>query len=314
LSKKIRTLAFFDSGQGGLTIWSHVCQNFPGLRTIYLGDNARYPFGTKSAGTVKRYTTEAILTLSDSGADAIVVACGTASSVAVPAIESLFALPIIGIVEGMAKQALAAYEAVTTVEALAAAASPGASIVTLATPYTVKSARFEQSMRKLAQQKQAARAIPEAKHHAIACPLLVALVEEGFHDSAIAQQAVDHYLIDLPADTRVILMGCTHFPRLSAAIARSVERITGRPTAIFDPAATPHPDAVLLIDPARSVSQTLTTVFDMDHLLPAKGDNSAVVSEQHAVYCTDDPEGFERTARYFCGNLLPKVQKKVISL
>jgi glutamate racemase len=308
LSKQIRTLAFFDSGQGGLTIWSHVCQNFPGLRTIYLGDNARYPFGTKSAGTVKRYTTEAILTLSDSGSDAIVVACGTASSVAVPAIESLFALPIIGIVEGMAKQALAAYEAVTTT------ASDGASIVTLATPYTVKSARFEQSMRKLAQLKQTGRTIPEAKHHAIACPLLVALVEEGFHDSAIAQQAVDHYLADLPADTRVVLMGCTHFPRLSAAIERSVERITGRPTAIFDPAATPNPDAVLLIDPARSVSQTLTAVFDMDHLLQANSDNSSVVSEQHAVYCTDDPEGFERTARYFCGNLLPKVQKKVISL
>jgi glutamate racemase len=312
LSKKIRTLAFFDSGQGGLTIWSHVCQNFPGLRTIYLGDNARYPFGTKSAGTVKRYTTEAILTLSDSGADAIVVACGTASSVAVPAIESLFALPIIGIVEGMAKQALAAYESVTAVNA--AAASPGASIVTLATPYTVKSARFEQSMRKLAQQKQTARIIPEAKHHAIACPLLVALVEEGFHDSAIAQQAVDYYLTDLPSDTRVILMGCTHFPRLTSAIARSVERITGRPTAVFDPAATPHPDAVYLIDPARSVSETLTAVFDMGHLLQAKSDNSPVVSEQHAVYCTDDPEGFERTARYFCGNLLPKVQKKVISL
>jgi glutamate racemase len=308
LSKQIRTLAFFDSGQGGLTIWSHVCQNFPGLRTIYLGDNARYPFGTKSAGTVKRYTTEAILTLSDSGSDAIVVACGTASSVAVPAIESLFALPIIGIVEGMAKQALAAYEAVTTT------ASDGASIVTLATPYTVKSARFEQSMRKLAQLKQTGRTIPEAKHHAIACPLLVALVEEGFHDSAIAQQAVDHYLADLPADTRVVLMGCTHFPRLSAAIERSVERITGRPTAIFDPAATPNPDAVLLIDPARSVSQTLTAVFDMDHLMQANSDNSSVVSEQHAVYCTDDPEGFERTARYFCGNLLPKVQKKVISL
>ncbi len=308
MSKQIRTLAFFDSGQGGLTIWSHVCQNFPGLRTIYLGDNARYPFGTKSAGTVKRYTTEAILTLSDSGSDAIVVACGTASSVAVPAIESLFALPIIGIVEGMAKQALAAYEAVTTT------ASDGASIVTLATPYTVKSARFEQSMRKLAQLKQTGRTIPEAKHHAIACPLLVALVEEGFHDSAIAQQAVDHYLADLPADTRVVLMGCTHFPRLSAAIERSVERITGRPTAIFDPAATPNPDAVLLIDPARSVSQTLTAVFDMDHLLQANSDNSSVVSEQHAVYCTDDPEGFERTARYFCGNLLPKVQKKVISL
>ncbi len=308
MSKQIRTLAFFDSGQGGLTIWSHVCQNFPGLRTIYLGDNARYPFGTKSAGTVKRYTTEAILTLSDSGSDAIVVACGTASSVAVPAIESLFALPIIGIVEGMAKQALAAYEAVTTT------ASDGASIVTLATPYTVKSARFEQSMRKLAQLKQTGRTIPEAKHHAIACPLLVALVEEGFHDSAIAQQAVDHYLADLPADTRVVLMGCTHFPRLSAAIERSVERITGRPTAIFDPAATPNPDAVLLIDPARSVSQTLTAVFDMDHLMQANSDNSSVVSEQHAVYCTDDPEGFERTARYFCGNLLPKVQKKVISL
>ena len=308
MSKKIRTLAFFDSGQGGLTIWSHVCQNFPGLRTIYLGDNARYPFGTKSAGTVKRYTTEAILTLSDSGADAIVVACGTASSVAVPAIESLFALPIIGIVEGMTKQALAAYEAVT------AAASTGASIVTLATPYTVKSARFEQSMRKLAQQKHIARTIPEAKHHAIACPLLVALVEEGFHDGPIAQQAVDHYLTGLPADTRVILMGCTHFPRLSHAIARSVERITGRPTAIFDPALSPHPDAVLLIDPARSVSQTLTDVFDMTNLLHAKSDNSSVVSEQHAVYCTDDPEGFERTARYFCGNFLPKVQKKVISL
>lgn len=311
MKNKIRTLAFFDSGQGGLTIWSHICQSFPGLRTIYLGDNARYPFGTKSAGTVKRYTTEAILTLSDSGADAIVVACGTASSVAVPAIQSLFALPIIGIVEGMARQALTAYESIST---FTTGVSASTSIVTLATHYTVKSGRFEQMMRQEFNQRTSAAKFPPPKHHAIACPLLVALVEEGFHDHAIAQQAVDHYLAALPADTRVILMGCTHFPRLATVIARSVERLTGRPAAIYDPALPPNPDAVLLIDPARSVSQTLTAAFCMEHLSQAEQSDLTAQTRRHAVYCTDDPEGFERTARYFCGSLLPKVEKKVISL
>ena len=100
-----KRIAFFDSGQGGLTVWESVVLKHPKLNTIYLGDNARYPYGNKSAETVTRYASEAIMFLTAQSAEMIVVACGTASSVAVQKLQKIFRVPVIGIVEGFCAEA-----------------------------------------------------------------------------------------------------------------------------------------------------------------------------------------------------------------
>jgi glutamate racemase len=301
------TIAFFDSGQGGLTIWSAVVKTFPQLNTIYLGDNARYPFGTKSAATVKRYTLEAILALVEQGADAIVVACGTASSVAVPQLTSLFAKPIFGIVDPMCDLT---HQAFLALKDAGNNCDEPMSIALMATPYTVKSGRFSERLQQLLNIDLAA----------VACPLLVPLVEEGFHDHAISRAAVSHYLQALPRDTRIILLGCTHFPRLTQAIAEVASAMFGRTALLYRPGSPVPKDAILLIDPALAIPNMLCSQLGLtleassnpvNQQLQAKARKNA---PSHRVFCTDGPEGFERTARFFCDGTLPAVQKLVISL
>ena len=292
------TLGFFDSGQGGLTIWSAVVRQFPNLNTIYLGDNARYPYGTKSAATVKRYTLEAVIALMERGADAIVVACGTASSVAVPGLTSFFAKPVLGIVDPMCELAAEAVD-VLGLRAPGAPIEPpreAPNIALLATPYTVKSGRFAATLRSLIGTAPVALS-------ATACPLLVPLVEEGFHDHPIAREAVRHYLAELPSSTRIILLGCTHFPRLAGVIAEVAEELFGRPTCVFGSGGPVSKDAILLIDPAKALPRALASRFD-----------GTAGSGSHLVFCTDSPEGFERTARRFCDDVLPAVQQMSLVL
>lgn len=304
------TLGFFDSGQGGLTIWSAVVRQFPGLRTIYLGDNARYPYGTKSAATVKRYTLEAVIALMERGADAIVVACGTASSVAVPGLTSFFAKPVLGIVDPMCELAAEAVD----VLGLRSPAEPhqeAPNIALLATPYTVKSGRFAAALGALI-------GPAPVQFSATACPLLVPLVEEGFHDHPIAKEAVRHYLAELPNSTRIILLGCTHFPRLAKVIAEVAEELFGRPTCVFGSGSPVPKDAILLIDPAQALPRALAKRFDGAATgwgvgsYPAHA--AAADSGSHLVFCTDSPEGFERTARRFCDDVLPPVRQMSLVL
>ena len=222
----VSKLAFFDSGQGGLTIWNHITQQFPGLQTIYLGDNARYPFGTKSAATVRRYTTEAILALTEMGADAIVVACGTASSVAVPGLTTLFNLPIMGVVEGMSHQ---------TVACLKRLRQTLGTVAVLGTPYTVKSQRFVQATKTHPDLLELFRSTQmKIDFWSQACPLFVPLVEEGFQAGSIVESSIHHYLQDIPLDTRVVLLGCTHFPRLIQPIRLYLEQRLNRPVRVYN--------------------------------------------------------------------------------
>jgi glutamate racemase len=297
-----RTIGFFDSGQGGLTIWHEVVQRHEGINTIYLGDNARYPYGTKSAATVKRYTLEAILTLMEKGADAVVVACGTASSVAVPSLTSLFAKPVLGIVEPMCTMARDAINSLGLGPDVLGQHDP--LLALLATPYTVKSGRFAQSL-------AAQFGSDQSPVHSVACPLLVPLVEEGFHDHTIAKQAVIHYMRDLPQSTRVILLGCTHFPRLSSVIATVAQELFGRQTCVYSAGQKVPRDAILLIDPAQAVSWMLGDVFGSQQSDPQPKD---VDAHQHRIFCTDSLEGFERTARYFCQGVLPTVEQLTITI
>lgn len=279
-------IAFFDSGQGGLTVWESVVRQFPNLNTIYLGDNARYPYGNKSNDTVTRYASEASLFLANRNASLIVVACGTASSVAVRALQNLFKLPIIGIVEGFCADAVRMSQG-------------NATIAVLGTRFTVKSQRFEFVLKELG--------VPQDCIWQRACPLFVPLVEEGVSPGAMADAASDMYLCDLPENTNVVLLACTHFPRLARSIANTIERRLNRPVVYVNAEGSwqltssekPNKNPVYLLDSSRAI------VNAVSQFLEQHPNRSEYFSGEQKLFCSDAPERFAEVARIFTSMQLP---------
>jgi len=192
-------IGVFDSGMGGLTVMRALTERLPNESFLYLGDTARLPYGTKSAGTVKRYALQAARALMDRGVKMVVVACNTAS-VALPALqEALSPLPVIGVIEPGAEAALAA--------------APDGPIAVIATEGTVKGGAYVRAI-------QARRSTPVVQQ---ACPLFVPMTEEGLVAGPIAEAIVHRYLDPLLATVpkpKCLLLGCTHYPALKSVIAR----------------------------------------------------------------------------------------------
>lgn len=208
-------IGVFDSGVGGLTVLKALREALPGEDMIYLGDTARLPYGTKSPESIARYAGQATQQLRRQGIKLLVVACNTASAVALDALrEQMHPLPVIGVVEPGA--------------AAAVAARPGGRHLVLATEATVRLGAYRRAIR----EHDAG-----AEIHELACELLVALAEEGWRDGPIPDAIVRRYLDQLePAARRpdCVILGCTHFPLLRDAIAGAFA--TG--TSIVDSANT----------------------------------------------------------------------------
>lgn len=226
-------IAIFDSGVGGLTVAGAVHRALPAAHIRYLGDTARLPYGTKSASTVTRYAlqaAEALMAGPRSGApiSALVVACNTASSCALPALEAHFDLPVIGVVEPGARRAVAA--------------SHSGIIGVVGTERTVASGAYTQAIHALD---------PSARVYALATPLLVTLAEEGWFDHPVTEAALVAYLQPWLQDPEVrridtLVLGCTHYPVFKPTIARVWRQLTGRDVVLVDSA-----DAVALDLQAR---------------------------------------------------------------
>jgi len=203
-------IGVFDSGVGGLTVLKAIREALPNENLIYLGDTARLPYGTKSPTSIARYATQATAKLLEHDIKMLVVACNTASAVALEVLQEQMApIPVIGVVEPGATAAVAA--------------RPGGSHLVLATEATVRLGAYNKAI--------AARD-PDAHVREQACELLVALAEEGWTNGDIADSIVRRYLDDAATDAFVadsIILGCTHFPLLrdtiSAAVGDSVEVI-----------------------------------------------------------------------------------------
>jgi len=288
--EKKRRIAFFDSGQGGLTVWESVVSRHPTLNTIYLGDNARYPYGNKGADTVTRYASEAILFLAAQRAELIVVACGTASSVAVERLKQVFRLPVVGIVEGFCAEA-------------AALIANNRRIAVLGTRFTVASGRFEAVLRQNGINNVWQRA----------CPLFVPLVEEGVSQGEIAEAACRMYLSDVPDDVDVVMLACTHFPRFASAIANTLGALKNRTvilrssegdTRLYSCASAQDP--IILLDSSSSV------VSAVDAFLASHANQNEFHSGECSLYCTDAPARFAQVAQVFAQKTLP--EPKLISL
>ena len=206
-------IGVFDSGVGGLTVLKAIREALPHENLVYLGDTARLPYGTKSPVSIARYATQAAAKLSEQGIKLLVVACNTASAVALDALRTQLApLPVIGVVEPGASAAVAA--------------RPGGRHLVLATEATVRLGAYRDAI--------TARDV-NATIKEQACEMLVALAEEGRSNGDIARSIVRRYLDEANGPSPdTIILGCTHFPLLretiSAIAADGVELVDSAST------------------------------------------------------------------------------------
>ena len=192
-------IAIFDSGVGGLTVQRAILEAAPGLDTVYLGDTARVPYGTKSADVVTRYSLNNARFLMRQGIDLLVVACNTASAVALPALRAALDVPVLGVVEPGARAA--------------ARASRSGRIGVIGTQSAMSSGAYPRALAELR---------PDARVTTCACPLFVPLAEEGWTDpqDEVVRLVARRYLAPLrEAGVDVLVLGCTHYPLLKGAIA-----------------------------------------------------------------------------------------------
>ncbi len=187
-----RAIGVFDSGIGGLTVLKELSRQLPGEELIYLGDTARVPYGTKSPATVTRYALEAAGFLTAIGIKALVVACNTASAVALPALEERFGVPVFGVIGPGARRALQL--------------TRGGRVGVIGTEGTIKSGAYARAIHELN---------PALQVRGAACPLFVPLAEEGWAEHAITRLVIAEYLAPLLADgIDTLVLGCTHYPML----------------------------------------------------------------------------------------------------
>lgn len=182
-------IGVFDSGMGGLTVLRALRQALPQETFVYLGDTARLPYGTKSRATVQQYAVQMARVLVERQIKALVIACNTATTAALPHLQAMLPeIPVLGVVSPGAEAAVAV--------------TRNQRIVVLATETTIAANAYQQVI---------TDRLPQAIIQARACSVLVALAEEGMVDNAIARAALEHYLADF-RDEDTILLGCTHFP------------------------------------------------------------------------------------------------------
>ncbi|GAB6082868.1 glutamate racemase [Desulfuromonas carbonis] len=221
-----RAIGIFDSGVGGLTVLKEIGRQLPGEALVYLGDTARVPYGTKSPATVLRYALEAAAFLVRQQVKMLVVACNTASSVALEELEQRFSLPVVGVIEPGAERAVAL--------------TRSRRVGVIGTEGTVKSGAYSRAIQ--------ARD-PQIAVTSVACPLFVPLAEEGWAGHPVAREIASEYLASL-IDHRVdtLVLGCTHYPLLKPVLHQ-----------VLGP-------AVELVDSAEETARLVATLLDSLHL------------------------------------------------
>lgn len=210
MSARRPVVGVFDSGVGGLTVLRELLRQVPGADYLYFGDTARLPYGSKSAETVAQYALAAARYLEDHGAEALVVACNTASALALPALQSGLRIPVLGVVAPGARAA--------------ARLSRRKLAAVLGTEATIRSHAYQSALAALG-----VRTVEKP------CPLFVPLVEEGWTDHAVTEQVAHIYLDDIFSrgeEPDVLVLGCTHYPLLRPLL----RRITPETVAIVDSA------------------------------------------------------------------------------
>jgi glutamate racemase len=267
-------IGVFDSGVGGLTVLKALENALPRERFIYLGDTARLPYGTKSASTVQRYAVQAARALVDRGVKALVIACNTASAVALDALRDAYRpLPVFGVVDPGAEAACRA--------------SRRGRIAVIATESTVRGGAYQRAI--LARR-------PEARVLARPCPLLVSLAEEGWISGDVPERVVSAYLgawLHEAAQPDCLLLGCTHFPILAPLL----QRVAGAGFVLVDSAATTA---------AAVVEALLAGGLAREHAQDDRG--------RRVLLATDGRERFARVGQHFLEEALSASAVELVDL
>lgn len=259
-----RPIAIFDSGLGGLSVARHLRQLLPHEPVVYFGDTARVPYGSKSRRTVTRYALEAARFLLQFEPKLLVAACNTASSLALDELTRELPLPVVGVVEPGARAAVA----------LAA----GGPIAVIGTEATIASGAYPTAIGALA---------PQVEVITQACPLLVALVEEGRgNGDPLVRLALEDYLAGLRERVvRVLVLGCTHYPLLRDGIA-----------AYLGP-------SVQIVDSGREASRSVQRLLEASESLCAPGAAATI-----RCYVSDNPARFRRIGSRFLNEEIEHVE------
>jgi len=266
-------IGIFDSGVGGLTVYRALHNRLPTERFVYLGDTARVPYGTKSLATVERYAIENSEFLSSLGIKLLVVACNTASALALPKIRARIGLDVVGVIGPGGRKAVAE----TSNKA-------DARIAIIATEATISSNAYVEAIR---------RASATTSVFQAACPLFVPLAEEGWTTEAETFSIADKYLRTVREfDPHSLVLGCTHYPILRDVIQRTVgENVklidSGEATAEEVEQLLAHKD---LANPNK-ISGERQLCDDLDHF-----------------YVTDAAERFAKVAERFLGTTPSKLE------
>lgn len=255
-----RPIGVFDSGVGGLTVAAALMRRLPREEILYLGDTARLPYGTKSAQTVRRYTRRNVDFLVRRGVKAVVVACNTASALALGDGLEL-PLPVWGVIEPGAAEAVRS--------------TRSGRVGVVATESTVRSDAYARAVRRRGEAEGV-----EVTVESRACPLFVPLVEEGWIDDAITRQVAERYLAPL-VESRVdtLVLGCTHYPVLRGVL----QDLLG--------------DGVTLVDSAESVAAVVAGELAERGLLASSPGEADEPAPRHHLCVTDVETRFERIAR-----------------
>jgi glutamate racemase len=242
-----KAIGIFDSGVGGLTVLKELFKVLPQEDTIYLGDTARVPYGTKSPETVTRYAHEITSFLVERDIKLLVAACNTASAVSLDSLKSRFAIPIVGVIEPGARRAVAV--------------TRSGKVGVIGTEGTIKSSAYTKAIKRIN---------PGIEVLTLACPLFVPLAEEGWVDNEVTRLTAQTYLQHLKnAGVDTLVLGCTHYPILKGIIAEVMG--TG----------------VTLVDSAAETARTVAEILGSNNLLrPAseKGNRHYFVTDVPAGF------------------------------
>jgi glutamate racemase len=260
----------FDSGFGGLTVLRALIGRFPQARFAFIGDTARLPYGSKSRRTIARYAVEsAQFLVREQGAEFLVIACNTASALALDAIQAAVPVPVLGVIEPGAMAA--------------GTASRSRDVLVIATDATVQSHAYAAACR-----AQELRALEKA------CPLLVPLVEEGWTNHPVTSQVIRIYLDELLAEAAdkglqpdTLVLGCTHYPLIRPLIEASV------------------PSGMRVIDSAESTAEAALALIN-GRMAPVgtKAEDDALIR----CFATDSVDKFQRLGSRFLGRPVGDVE------
>ena len=257
-------IGVFDSGVGGLTVLRALVERIPDADYLYFGDTARLPYGSKSAATVAHYAVAAVRYLQDQGAELLVIACNTATALALDEIKAAACVAVIGVIEPGAEAA--------------AAASRKRKAVVIGTDATISSHAYRRAL--------------EARGVAVrekACPLFVPLVEEGWVEHPVTEEVAKIYLSEAFSeesgndDADVLVLGCTHYPLIKPLLRRVA------------------PDHISIVDSAESTAQEVARQLGHKPKLPSSADSERRGVPGLKFFATDSAEKFRKMGTRFLG-------------